>query len=314
VKFVAQSKKIFGSFILKYNSKSGAVDSYDIAVKLDDRRAIEFDLNKKWSDYTDNLREFVSVFGNDLDIEGKLGFMFGNENFCRQLKGKFPKREYEGSGELEDFFTNSLAGLLQDIDIVIKVAMDRTDVFEINKGRHFDLEEIDHNSSPNSASYDSKMDVKNHQASMLLIKSDLELNPVDGKPISTLKKGDLLRCTIIENSDVANHVKDLLISRMTKEELGEFNVREQKFTVEFDETVNTDQGKLVKFKFGPGIIGYSFFGEDVKVKVLQQESPRDSLPRLKKAGLFENLFVEYFWVLGGVLIFVIIIILFILTK
>ncbi len=314
MKFVAQTRKVFGAVVLQFNYKQGEVDNFTISVRMDDRRAIEFDLNNQWKDLKHNIMCFVSSFNNDPDLENKFDFMFANENFTRQLKNKMPLKKGDGAEALEEFLINSIAGLLQDIDIVLKLSIERTDVFEINKGEHIDLEEIEKDSFK-PGHFNRQSELRNAKDSMILLKSDLVLDPVDGVPISALKAGDILKAHIIENSDIADYIKGLL-SVKTPHVSSEKNKKKDDgwYFVDFDEMMDTDHGKLVKFNYGPGISGYTFFGEDVKVSTVKKELFPDRLPKIRKKGLLENLIVEYLWVVGGVLIFVIFLIIFIITK
>lgn len=300
-KFVAQTVKIYGSFIIFYNQKNKAVDKVVVIAKTEDRSAIEFDFEKGWNIFLQGLNDYQRKNATEIDVQSKFINAISGPKVISIFDKIFNKKEIDYE-ELKSFFEEIFIGIAGDINIAIKLKVDRSDAFEVNKG----------NISENDIVFkdEKREDNKNEQKKsnleqnqILLLKIDLELAPVDGRPLSELQPGELIGVKIVDDRPIAHYIASLLSGNT-------FEFEQNKIVfAELKDIKLTDNGILVRVEFGPGIYGETYYGEDVKVKIARLDN-EDKEENDKK----ENFFLKNIWIIGGILLAIIIILLFIVTQ
>ncbi|OHD11727.1 MAG: hypothetical protein A2Y34_15350 [Spirochaetes bacterium GWC1_27_15] len=298
-KFIAQTLKIYGSFIIFYNSKNKVIDKAHIVIKKEDKSAIEFDFDQQWHIFFKNILDYSRKNITEVDSQNKF---FENVKSPRTLaffEGKLSLKKDIDDKILKDFFSDILVNITGDVNVAVKIKVERTDIFELNKGENPEIDGFD--KEQQSKQQEKKKEKENEQ--ILLVDIELELAPIEGVEISQLQIGDLVGVKIKDDRPVAEYISTLLGAK-------DLTTLERKTVfAELKDIKVTDQGILIKVEFGPGIYGQAYYGEDIKVRVAKKESLFEEKPEKKK-----NFFFKYFWLIGGVLICIIIILLLLITR
>ncbi len=298
-KFIGQSSKIYGAFIIVFNIKLKMYHISEIVLVKDDKSGIEFDFSRTWRDYLNDLRLFKKRNVIDGDKCTKfIGFINLQKNI-QNLEVKLLSKRENNEDELRGFLTDILINTMGDVNVALKLKIETTDVFELNKG--IDSESV--------FSFD-KEDIKEEtdkeitdKKELIILKIEPEISPVTGVSISDLKKGDFIAVKIIDKRPIAEYISTLLhaIDSKNNEPITIFAFLKDVEVVE--------HGVFLTVEFGPGIYGSSYFGEDVKVNIKKDYIIDDKVQEeyIEK----ENIIMKYFWLFGGAL-FTIIMALFVL--
>lgn len=300
-KFIGQTIRIYGSFVIFYNSKIKGIDKVVIVVKTEDKSAIEFDFEKGWNIFMQSLIDYQKRNATDIDIQSKFINTVSSHKVISSLDKILSKKEIDEE-TLKSFFEETLIGITGDINIALKLKIERTDAFEVNKGNISENDIVFKDEKKDENKQDEKK--SNFQDNqILLLKIDLDLSPVTGKSLSELQPGELIGVKIIDDRPIAYYIASLLSGNS-------FNFDQNKLIfAELKDIKLTDSGILVKVEFGPGIYGEAYYGEDVKVRTadFSEDVPEDSKKK-------ENFWLKNIWIIGGILIAVVIILLFIVTQ
>ncbi len=300
-KFIAQTMKVYGSFIIFYNSKNRVTDKAVIVVKTEDKSAIEFDFEKGWNIFLQSLLDFQRKNATDIDIQSKFINLISSPKAISSFDKILNKKEIE-EDLLKAFFEETLIGITGDINIAIKLKIDRSDAFEVNKGNISENDIVFKDEKRDDSKQEQKKSTYD-QNQILLLKIDLDLSPVEGKLLSELQPGELIGVKITDDRPIAHYIASLLSGNT-------FEFEENKLVfAELKDIKLTDAGILVRVEFGPGIYGEAYYGEDVKVRIANLENENNEESNKKTNFLLKNI-----WIIGGILIAVIIILLFIVTQ
>jgi hypothetical protein len=300
-KFISQTKKIYGAFLFFYDIKNKNIDKVTVAIKKEDKSAIEFDFDKSWTDYLNDLVEYSSFHIVEQDMQLRFVELIKSHKTMLFIDSKIAnKREFDDK-LLSNYIKEILVDVCGDLNIIVKFKVEKSDAFEVNKGnfKESDFE----NNEENDVSKLEKFNSETNQFFVLNVEFDL--SPIDGIAISELKTGDLIGVRIIDDRPLGEYISNLLNAkdpdsgrpRTVYAVLKEFRILE-------------DGGVLTTVEFGPGIYGKAYYGEDVKVKTVKKEELGNTV-EVKK----ENFFIKNIWLIGGIFIcLVIIIILIFLTR
>ncbi|HOJ63102.1 MAG TPA: hypothetical protein PLE45_01665 [Spirochaetota bacterium] len=301
-KFIAQTVKIYGSFIIFYNSKTKIVDKTVIIAKSEDKSAIEFDFEKNWSIFLQGLNDYQKKNATDIDIQSKfINAIASSPKIVSSFDRILNKKEIDYE-ELKSFFEEIFIGITGDINIALKLKVDKSDAFEVNKGNISENDIVFKDEKKEDNKNDQKKSTFD-QNQILLLKIDLDLSPIDGKLLSELQPGELIGVKIVDDRPIAHYIASLLSGNT-------FDFEENKIVfAELKDIKLTEGGILVRVEFGPGIYGEAYYGEDVKVRVASLDNEKDEKEAKKDNFIFKNI-----WIIGGILIAIIIILLFIFTQ
>jgi len=299
-KFIAQTVKIYGSFIIFYNSKNKTVDKTIVIAKTEDKSAIEFDFEKPWNIFIQALNDYQRKNATNIDIQSKFINSMITPKTITTFDKIFSKKDIDEES-LKSFFEEMLIGITGDINIAIKLKLDRSDAFEVNKGNISESDIVFKDEKKEESKDEQKKNFTDNQ--ILLLKIDLDLSPVDGRLLSELQPGELIGVKVIDERPIAHYIASLLSGKS-------FDFEENKVVfAELKDIKLTDSGILVRVEFGPGIYGEAYYGEDVKVRVARLDNNEEDNKDKK-----ENFILKNIWIIGGILIAVIIILLFIVTQ
>jgi len=297
LKFIAQTAKIYGTMIFFLNLKTKVMDKFYCVCKKEDKSAIEFDFEKKWDISQEEIMNYYQKNIIDIDLQNKITSAVNTPKVIQFLESKFTAKKDNDENALKNFFTDILINITGDVSVALKTKIDKTDVFEVNKGNPKDFElELNNEEAKKE---ESKKDKEHDQ--ILLLKVEIDLAPVDGVQISELQIGDLVGVKIVDDRPIAEYICRLLNSKdpTTNENITLF--------AELKDIKVTESGIAIKVEFGPGIDGIAYYGEDVKVRVANKDELFDG--EKKEEPNKNNFFFRYFWLIGGALVAIIVIIL-----
>lgn len=299
-KFIAQTNKIYGAFIFFYDVKNKSIEKVNAVIKDDDKTAIEFDFEKRWREYQEDILNYEKSHSINLNIQNNFYSGLINSKSIHFFE-KLSKSKEIDEQSLKNFLTETIIGVVGDINTALKLKIDKTDAFEMNKGDKILNDGDKTGDSEDKKSEKKKVALEKNQ--MLTIKIELDIAPVEGIPISELKPGQMIAVKITDDRAVASYINNLLSGTNYNED------EPQIIYAELNDLVVTDGGIHVKVQFGPGIYGVAFYGENVKVRTAVREE-LDSPDRAQKS----NFFSKNFWFFGIILIGVVLVLLFLLTQ
>ncbi len=291
-KFIAQTSKLYGAFMFLYNYKLKSFDNVEIVAKYEDKSGIEFDFNKNWREYYNDLGVYKRKENIDLDTRDRFLSAIVSQRVQFFFDSKLSvKKNDQFDEDMKKFMTDFFTSLLGDINVAVKLKIEKTDIFEIKKsdrGFLFDSDE---------AKPDTKEESGEHEnAEILYLKIEPEISPINGRPVSELSRGDMIAVRIEDDRPIASYIKELLNGVDPK--TGET----KPVYAELKDLELTENGVFLNVEFGPGIYGQSYFGEDVNIKTLSESDAVVEAP-VKKNGVIN----KYFWLFGGVLIIFVVI-------
>jgi hypothetical protein len=213
-----------------------------------------------------------------------------------------PKRDVEEKA-LNVYFKDILLNITGDLNVVLKLKVEKSDAFEINKGTNrenfFEYE--------NKPEIEEKPEKKSEPeiSQIIVLKVEFELDPLEGVRLSELKAGDQVNVKMIDESPIALYISGLLKGKEVERIKNEIFFAELK-----DLKVLDDGGISITVEFGPGIYGKAYYGEDVKIKPVYKDEDEKSLPKRLK----ENFFIKNIWIIGGIFVCIIIIVILLLIT
>ncbi|MCG8572418.1 MAG: hypothetical protein MJB14_19980 [Spirochaetes bacterium] len=303
-KFIGQTNKIYGSFIIVYNGKLKEIDRVEIIIKHDDKSAIEFDFEKKWNEYLEDIILYLKKNITEVGSQEKFVNLIKSQRTIYFLDSRMLHKKEINDEELTNFFKDLIATVTGDVDVAVKLKYEKTDVFDISRGKIIDFSDIEMEEEEETEKEDPTPTLSENDQ-ILLIRIEPELAPMDGTPLSELQKGDLIGVRIIDERPIAEYIAGLIQAK-------NFETDELKtvFTSLKDIKL-TEGGIFISVEFGPGIYGQAYFGEDVKIKVAK---PGEKDYK-KEDQDDENFFSRYFWyILGGALLSIGILLIFYLVN
>lgn len=302
LKFIAQTSKIYGTLSFIFNTKTKTIDKLYCVVKREDKTAIEFDFEKTWNI---TFEEIISYYQNniiDIELQNKILSAINTNKTVSLLENKLTTKKEIDENSIKNYFTDILINISGDVSVAVKSKIDKTDIFEINRGSLTDTE----NDTTKEDLKKEEIKKEKDQDQILLLNIEMDLAPVDGVQISELQIGDLIGVKITDDRPIAEYICTLLNAKdpVTKQPLTLF--------AELKDIKVTESGIVVRVEFGPGIHGVAHYGEDVKIRVTDKE---DLFNKSKKEDSSKgNFFFKYFWLIGGGLILIIVVILILLMS
>jgi hypothetical protein len=304
-KFIGQNLKIYGTFIIIFNGKLKEIENVEIVIKFEDKSAIEFDFDKNWADFVDDVSLYLKKNITEVNSQEKFLNLIKSQRTIYFLDSRLTHKKEINDEEMNNFFKDLLATIIGDVNVALKMKFEKTDIFEISKSKSSNLIELlDEEDEVKIEKKEKKEESFFHQPGeqFLLLKIETELAPINGKSLSKLNKGDLIGVRIIDDRPIAEYISGLLQAK---------NLGTQELKTVFavlNDLKLTDEGIFLSVEFGPGIYGQAYFGEDVKVKVANGEhsdkSDKDD----------ENFFSRHFWlvIFGSLLIIIFLFVIFLI--
>jgi hypothetical protein len=301
-KFIAQGVKLYGAFIFFYDSKQKNVDKIEIVVKYEDKSAIEFDFDQPWAEYASQINSYVRQNATEVDLQNKFTTHVKTHKAMHLYDSKIANKREIDDKSVKNFFTDLFLNITGDVNVALKIKIEATDTFEMNKGA---ISEIDLDEDPPKPVIEEprieEQPKKNDD--ILVLQVDPVLAPIDGVELSELSPGDLVGVVIKDERPIAEYIAGLLNVKAP------FTDADQVVYAELKDLNITDHGIVLRVEFGPGIYGKAYFGENVKIKSAKKED-LFAEPEEKK----ESIWNRYFWAIGGLLIIAILILMFILIR
>lgn len=297
-KFIGQTKKYYGTFLLIYNARMKAFPIKDILVKERDKSSIEFDFSKNWREYHDAIHEYMRVNVLDDDCCEKFLTMIATPKAQHYFETRLISRKEINEDDVRNFLTNILINTLGDVNVAVKLKIEKTDIFELNKSRQeaLLLPEIEAQESA-CVVEDASPEVKIDDQEIMILNIEPDISPVGGVAVSKLRKGNMIGVRIIDERPVARYISALLATKETA------NYDPALVYVPLRDIERREHGVFLTVEFCAGIYGQCYFGEDVKIAV--KRAPKKDEPGLSdQQGDKNNIFSKYFWGFGGLLIIV----------
>lgn len=292
-KFIGQTSKYYGSFIIVFNTRLKSYHFIDMAAVKGDKSGIEFDFTKKWREYFDDIVYYKKRNIIDGDKCNRFITFLNTQKNIDMLELKLHSKRENYEEELNTFLTDILINSIGDVNVVLKLKMELTDVFELNKGIDNEALFIDENNSSVKEEHTGESEGKE----ILYLKIEPEISPVTGISISELEKGDLIAVKISDHRPVAEYIGTLLKAR--DEKTGEsVSIYASLHDIEV-----VEHGVFLTVEFGPGIYGRSYFGEDVKVNIKKELTDKNG--KKDEPAEKEGVLMKHFWIFGGTLFVVI---------
>lgn len=305
-KFIGQTINLYGTFIILYNVKLKSFDKVEVLAKSEDKAAIEFDFEKKWDQFAEDIVAFKKRDITEISIHEKFMNYINSQRTHIFFDSKLNSRKEKETSEEEfkRFFVDVVSAVIGDVDVAIKLRLERTDIFDVNKaktGSFFIEEDLD---EPDEQKIDKTSDNQ-----FLFLDIEPVLSPVSGKSISDIEPGDRIGVKIIDERPVASYICELLNGKDSNS-----NLLKTVFA-KLKDLEKTDDGYFLSVEFGPGIYGNSYFAEDVKIEVPEEDKKESRVKKEKSKSekeskeVKENFFVKNMWVIGGVTLLIIFILL-----
>lgn len=302
IKFIAQTNKIYGTMLFFINTKNKLIDKFFCICKTDDKSVIEFDFDKKWDMTQEEMINYLKQNLIDVELQSKITTTINSTKILLFLENKLHNKKDIDENGIKNFFADILTNITGDVSLAIKLKIDKSDVFEVNKGdpKDFDID------FDNETSKKAETKKEKEQDQILQLKVEMDLAPVDGVQISDLEIGDLIGVKIIDDRPIAEYICQLLNAKdpVTNENITLF--------AELKDIKVTENGIAIKIEFGPGIYGIGYYGQDVKIRVADKASLFEEEKKIDTNK--NNFFFKFFWLIGGALVAIIVIILVILLN
>ncbi|MCK4796391.1 MAG: hypothetical protein KAT05_03360 [Spirochaetes bacterium] len=300
-KFIGQSSKCYGTFLFFYDSRNKVIDKINIIIKHKDKTAVEFNFDKTWSEFLQDMINYLQTNATEAQLENRFTYQIKNHRAISVYEKTIVRSKEYDEKFLKSFFIDVLFNITGDPNVAIKLQIDRTNAFEVNKGN---IKDIDFNSHADESKKEEKdisikdKNFKKQGQDVLVLNIEPELAPVDGVEITEINPDDLMSVKIVDERPVAEYIASLLNAKnpITNENL--------MILVRVKDIINTEEGFLIKIEFGPGIFGIAYFGENVKIRMRKKEESA-----LEDKELNDNIITKNFWVIGGILVVAIIMIL-----
>jgi hypothetical protein len=289
-KFITQITGYYGALFFCYDEKEKSIVRV-VAAVTNEKDIGSIDLGQQWPAFEEQLYEYMRT----KRIDGAK---------IEQLKGRFLDKEVAeriskvlkiGQPLNEDVLNNLLVDELyncfSDTNIAVKLQVEMTDAFELNKGQELGISEEEgtlDSEETDEEKNDSEKQQKAEQ-SLIVLKVDPVLSPVKGTEIKKLEFGNNIQVRITDERDIADYLAQLLGGKVE-------SMRVPIYTkiVEVKDLESGNVGVLTQF--GPGIMGMFTVPSDVKVVSKQEEEDEESVPPVngKKKEL------NPLWVVGGI--------------
>jgi hypothetical protein len=299
-KFIAQGSKVYGTFIFFYNTKSKEIYRLNMVIKKEERAAIEFSFKLPWREFEKKLVDYGLSNLIKIDLQDKFAFQMKTPKAISTFEKFMVRKKEHDEQALKAFFTEVVFNLTGDSDIAIKLHIERTDAFELNKGN---VKETDIIFKEEKEEADVKEEIDENNDDVLNLRIEPELSPGEGTEITLLRPGDIISVKIADERPIAEYIATLLNAKepVTNENIMIYS--------KVKDIITTEQGFVVKVEFGPGINGIAYFGENVKLRVAKID---EAIP--EETQLSDNIFIRNFWIIGGILVVGIVILLLLITK
>jgi hypothetical protein len=133
-KFIAQGVKLYGAFIFFYDSKQKNVDKIEIVVKYEDKSAIEFDFDQPWAEYASQINSYVRQNATEVDLQNKFTTHVKTHKAMHLYDSKIANKREIDDKSVKNFFTDLFLNITGDVNVALKIKIEATDTFEMNKG------------------------------------------------------------------------------------------------------------------------------------------------------------------------------------
>ena len=292
VKFITQVTGYYGAFFFCYDEKESSIKRV-VCVVTDAKDIGTIDLSQRWPDFETALYNYMREKRVDGGKIERLKERLLNREVVKKVSGVLKVGRPPKDDELRNLLTDELYNIFSDTNIAVKVAVDMTDVFELNKGQETKPSEEEEilNSEAAEEEINQRMRKKPDQ-SLIVLKVDPVLSPVKGTEIKQLEFGDNIQVRITDERDIAEYLAMLLGGKVDS-----IRVPIYAKIVEVRELGGESVGVLTQF--GPGIMGMFKVPSDVKV-VSSQDEEEESQP----VGKEKRKELNPLWVVGGIVVII----------
>ena len=270
IKFITQITGFFGALFLSYDDKKREIKRY-IAVITDDKEIGRIDIEKRWTEFEEELYAHARTKKIDgLKVDQLKKRMVGEE-FISKLANVLKVGRPAKKDLLNNILVDELYNIFTDTNIAVKFNIEMTDAFELNKGKDVskigDITGEDLNPEGIDTEIERPEQRERVDQSLIVLSVDPVLSPVSGTSIQDLEFGDEIQVRISDEREIADYLAELLGAKVD-------SIRVPIFT-KIIEVKELETGNLGVFtQFGPGILGMFKVPEDVKIAtrgVLEEE-------------------------------------------
>lgn len=268
MKFITQVAGYLGAFFFCFDQKDGEIKRL-IGVISEDREIGKIDVSEHWIDYENRLYEYATsrkIEGSK--IEQLKNRLRGGE-FLSRITGLLRVGRPVNREALNNLFLDELYNVFADTNIAVKLKVEMTDAFELNKGR-----DVTEDEPPQVKPEEVDREIEGGQErarseTLILLKVDPVLSPVSGVEVRELEYGDEIQVRITDERDIADYLAELIGAKVD-------SVRVPVYSTVVD-SKELEGGYLGVFtQFGPGIMGTFRVPEDARVmcrRTLEEEEP-----------------------------------------
>jgi hypothetical protein len=290
MKFITQVTGYYGALFFCYDEKELSLKRVACVV-TDEKDIGTIDLSQRWLDFEASLYDYMREKRVDGGKIERLKGRFLEKDVVTRLSGLLKVGRPLKDEELRNLLVDELYNIFSDTNIAVKVALDMTDVFELNKRQEIrvaeDEETLKHEEAEEEIE-NQRMRKKPDQ-SLIVLRVDPVLSPVKGTEIKELEFGDNIQVRITDERDIADYLAVLLGGKVDS-----IRVPIYAKIVEVKELEGGNVGVLTQF--GPGIMGMFKVPSEVKVVSSQEEEESQPLQKGKRKEL------NPLWVVGGIVV------------
>jgi len=255
--FSLPDENIFGAFLWGYNKELAKPEFLDV-LATNMKGILDISPNLNIPDFKKQFETFYPSDQQYIKLTNELReFLSSQSNYEEFIK--FVSSEEIEQEKIKDFFQSSFSKFFASENISLNLNVSLSDAFQLNISSKPSDKKDDTSESP--AESEKKVDYKSE--SVVILKSQPIISPINGKPIPKFKKGDKLFVDISDTRDIGVSLKKLLEFQREKEGLFDHIYG----TVQDMEYSTTTENVTIMIEFGPGIFGKMIVNRDLKVEV-----------------------------------------------
>jgi len=295
-KFITQLTGYYGAFFFSYDEKEKAIKRI-LTVISDDKEIGRIDIEKNWKAFESELCNYAKtkkVDGVKIDQFNK---RINARDFKEKISNVLKNGKKVNNEALNNILIDELYNNFMDTNIALKYDIEMENVFEVNKAQN--VEGIDYEGNAiETEDIDKELEnrrAKKKDKSLIVLKVDPVLSPVNGVSINGLEFGDRIQVRITDERDIADYLAELLGGKVGSIRIPIFTKIVEIKHLESDNIV-------VLTHFGPGIMGMFKVLSDVKLVTDERTEGKKEAAGKKKSDK------SLPFIIGGIIIIIIILI------
>jgi hypothetical protein len=270
MKFITQITGYLGAFFFCYDEKEKRIKRL-IGIVGDDKEIGKIDIGGRWLDFEEVLYSYaISKRVDGMKIEQIKKRIQGDE-FIARLSGILAYGKTVRKEDVNNLFVDELYNVFTDTNIAVKLNVEMTDAFELNKSRDVvpdDREEGELNPEEVDEEIMRERRESQREKSLIVLRLDPVLSPVSGLEIRELEYGDEIQVRISDEREIADYLAELLGGKVD-------SIRVPIYSKIIDKKEMEGDFVGVYTQFGPGIMGTFMLPSDAKVVTKREHAEAD---------------------------------------